>query len=127
MHFALPNFPCEFEVPDDWLAEAGIIGFAATTQAYRCTVDAELVALSKIEPPPRHLTCPKDWHGFERTRLIYFLKCIVSGSAIEPVPLRKLYTEQYLPTPFTYCVADGFHRFHAAIIGGYKFLPATTS
>jgi hypothetical protein len=25
MRYAMPNFPCEFEIPDDWLAEADAV------------------------------------------------------------------------------------------------------
>lgn len=125
MRFALPNFPCEFEVPNDWLAEAGIIGFSTTTQGYRSTAEATLVPLGEIEPPYRLTTVPKDWRGFERSRLVKVLKEIVSGAEIWPVPLRTLHITQYLPTPYRYSVADGYHRFHSAIIAGYSFLPAT--
>lgn len=125
MRFALPNFPGEFEVPDDWLSEANIIGNYAATDIFPCKHDAVRVALSEIEPPPRYRDYPKDYGGFDRKRLVYFLQCAASGQAIEPVPLRKLYTAQNLPTPYAYCVADGFHRFYAAIVAGHKFLPAT--
>ena len=124
MRFPLPSFPSEFEIPDDWLAEAGVLRFTPTTQAYRSTGDATLVALSEIEPPPRLLTYPKDWRGFDRSRLVKVLKEIVSDNEIWPVPLHKLLTQQYLPTPYCYCVANGYHRFYATIIAGYKFLPA---
>lgn len=125
MRFALPTFPCEFEVPDDWLSEANIIGKDTAVEIFSCKQDATRVALSEIEPPPRYRDYLKDHHGFDRKRLVYFLQCAVTGQAIEAVRLRKLCTDQYLPTPYAYCVADGFHRFYAAIIAGHKFLPAT--
>jgi len=31
MRYAMRNFPCEFEIPDDWLTEAGAVGFIPTT------------------------------------------------------------------------------------------------
>jgi len=125
MRFVLPNFPCEFDIPDDWLVEAGIIGFTAMAQAYRSTTEATLVPLGEIEPPYRLVTVPKDWRGFERSRMVKVLKEIVAGDEIWPVPLRMLHTAQYLPTPYRYSVANGYHRFHSAIIAGYTCLPAT--
>jgi len=37
MRFPMPNFPCDFELPDDWVAEAGMVGFVATAAAYHST------------------------------------------------------------------------------------------
>jgi hypothetical protein len=45
MRFSMPNFPCEFEIPDEWLMEAQIQSFATTASAYRSHTDAQLVAL----------------------------------------------------------------------------------
>jgi hypothetical protein len=35
MRFPMPHHPCEFEIPDDWLREAGAIGFTPITTSYR--------------------------------------------------------------------------------------------
>jgi hypothetical protein len=51
MRYAMPNFPSEFEIPDDWLTEADAAGFVPTTMAYRTSSDAVLVPLAAIEPP----------------------------------------------------------------------------
>jgi hypothetical protein len=90
MRYSMPNFPCEFEIPDSWLTEAGMTGFTRTGRAYRSTLDAPLVPLTEIEPPYRLITHPKDWRGFDRNRLISILNGIVTGAEIEPVPLLEL-------------------------------------
>ncbi|MET4323711.1 hypothetical protein ABIC02_007501 [Bradyrhizobium sp. RT5a] len=49
MRFEMPMFPCEFELPDDWLAEAdwlddfGHRTFQPAGEAYRSTSEAMLV------------------------------------------------------------------------------------
>jgi hypothetical protein len=124
MRFPMPNFPCDFELPDDWLAEAGMVGFAATTSAYRSTSAAELIPLAEIEPPYRRVS--KDWHGFDRPRLISVLKGIVDGVEIEPVPLFTLPVTDFPITPYRYRVLNGFHRFYASIAAGFESLPGVT-
>ena len=49
MRFPMPHYPCEFEIPDDWLSEAGVIGFTPMTASYRSTAGI-LVPLTAIEP-----------------------------------------------------------------------------
>src|SRR6266403_135215 len=53
MRYPMPNYPCEFEIPDAWLEEAGMDGFTRTAPAYRSTAAAVPVSLREIEPPPR--------------------------------------------------------------------------
>jgi hypothetical protein len=133
MRFPMPNYPCEFEIPDDWLAEAGMDRFTRAAPAYRSTSGATLVALREIEPPYVKLATPKDWHGFERTRLIAVLKAFVSGDEIAPVALMDLPSAAFvvpafvLPGPYAYQVKNGFHRFYASIAAGFECLPAICS
>jgi hypothetical protein len=90
VRYSAPNFPCEFEIPDDWLADTGIDSFAPSAEAYCSTPDATLVALCEVIPPMRKPAFPRDWHGFERGRLIALLRGIVAGEQIAPVPLIQL-------------------------------------
>jgi hypothetical protein len=126
MRFPMPNFPCDFEIPDDWLAEAGMVGFTAAATAYRSAPAAVLVPLTMIEPPYRRVSYPKDWRGFDRVRLIRVLKWIVADAEIEPVPLFELPATDFPHTPYRYRVTDGFHRFHASIAAGFENLPGAT-
>jgi hypothetical protein len=49
----MPHFPSEFEIPDDWLSQAGTVGFKPTARAYRSTAAATMVPLTEIEPVAR--------------------------------------------------------------------------
>ena len=51
MRYPVPNYPCEFEIPDAWLNEAGMDGFTRSAPAYRSTTAAVPVPLREIEPP----------------------------------------------------------------------------
>jgi hypothetical protein len=124
MRFAMPHYPCEFEIPDDWLAETGAIGFEPPTSAYHSTPAAVLIALTLIEPPLRLVTVPRDWRGFDRERLLSLLKGFVAGAAIEPVPLLELPVLELGSSPYRYRVLDGVHRFYGSIAAGFTYLPA---
>ncbi len=126
VRYSMPNYPCEFEIPDSWLVDAGIDGFAATALAYCATVGAEPVPLREIEPPYRLITCPKDWRGFDRSRLTAILKKIAANAEIDPVKLLKLPAAEFPPPPYRYSyrVRDGYHRFYASIVVGFECVPA---
>jgi hypothetical protein len=129
MRYSMPNFPCEFEIPDAWLVEAGFDKFTPSASAYHSDADnVKLVPLREIEPPYRLRTCTKDWLGFDRARLVDVLKGIVDRANIEPVPLMQLPPGNLLVTvQYPYRVRDGFHRFYASIAAGFEFLPATVT
>jgi hypothetical protein len=119
----MPNYPCEFEIPDEWWAAAGMKGFTATAGAYRSIPGAIEVQLRVIEPPYRNSSVPKDCHGFDRLRLISILGAIAAGEKMKPVPLLKLPVSDLHPAPYGYRVRDGFHRFYASIAAGFECLP----
>jgi hypothetical protein len=127
MHYAMPHYPCEFEIPDEWLAEAGAVGFEPAMRAYRSSVQAVLVPLTDIEPPYRVVRIGKDWRGFDRPRFISVLKGIVAAAEIEPVPLLELPVFEFGPTTYRFRVRNGFHRFYATVALGFECLAATVS
>ena len=43
MRFLMPKFPCDFEIPDDWLSEAAALGFTPTASTYRSSPDGLIV------------------------------------------------------------------------------------
>ena len=121
----MPTFPCEFELPDDWLVEAGFTGFVASTPAFRSRADAILVPIHEIEPPARARSAPLNWRGFDRARLVRVLEEIVAGDEIEPVPLMKLTPGNLcVPVHYGYRVRNGFHRFYASVVARFECLPA---
>jgi len=121
MRFPMPNYPCEFEIPDAWLVEAGMDGFIPTTPSYRSRAAAVGVPLREVEPPYR--VPEKDWRGFDRWRLISILKGISTGAEIEPVPVVTLPCTDFPAAPYRYRVRDGYHRFYASIVAGFEQLP----
>jgi len=123
MRFPMPNFPCEFEIPDDWITEAGFMGFRPTTEAYRSTPNAVLIPLMHIEPLVRFAAHPMDFRGFERARLVRILRGIVIGDVIEPAPAIELPVREFCAGSFRYRVCNGVHRYHASIAAGFSMLP----
>ena len=119
----MPHYPCEFEIPDSWLAESGMLNFTCKEPAYCSSLDAVLVPLVDVEPPYRRVTHPKDWRGFDRARMVSILKGIVTGAEIEPVPLLELPIFEFSPRPYRYRVLNGVHRFYASIVAGFENLP----
>jgi hypothetical protein len=102
MRYAMPNFPGEFEIPDDWLTEAATVGFVPSTRAYRSSSQSIVVPLTDIEPPYRVVRVAKDWRGFDRSRFISVLKGIITATEIEPVPLLELPVYGFAPNTYRY-------------------------
>jgi len=127
MRFPFPLFPAEFEIPDEWWNEAGMQRFRPAGPAYRSTSAATTIPLRQLEPPFRYPEVPKDFHGFDRSRLTRVLKGFVAGDEIEPVSVLILPPLADISRPpFPYRVLDGVHRFYASVAAGYEFLPVST-
>jgi hypothetical protein len=125
MRFPMPHFPSEFEIPDDWLSEAGLAGFEPYDSAYRSTTAVSFVPLTQVEPPVRFATHPLDSKGFVRARLVRLLKGFVAGDDIEPVEAMRLPVFEICGVPYRYRVCHGYHRFYASIAVGFDMLPIT--
>jgi hypothetical protein len=125
LRFAFPRFPAEFEIPDAWLTEAGMSGFARRGWAYRSST-AEVVPLDDIEPPFR--TKRLDANGFDRVRMVSILKGFVADAEIPPVDLLILppLADMTSRPPFEFRVLQGVHRFYASVAAGFADLPVTT-
>ena len=55
MRYSFPRLPGEFEIPDQWLSEAGMTGFVASGRRAYCSAEtAVLVPLREVEPPFRY-------------------------------------------------------------------------
>jgi hypothetical protein len=128
VRFSFPHFPAEFDIPDDWWLEAGMLGFDPLDSTYKTAAASTQVSLDEIIPPGRSLSSSLDHRGFDRLRLIAVLKGIASGEAIPPVELLtsppEPEREWIVPGPYRYRVIDGTHRFFASLAAGYRYLPA---
>lgn len=123
MRFPMPNHPCDVEIPDPWLAEAGMHGFQPIGPAFRSSVGATLVPLVHVLPPHRNPAMSKDWRGLDRVRFISVLKGVVAGNEIEAVKGRALTAEEFPQAAYTHRVINGFHRFYASVVAGFTALP----
>jgi hypothetical protein len=124
MRFDMPNYPCEFELPDEWWAEAGMAEWVRSGSAYCSSTAIRFVPLNKIQPPFRLRSVPKDWRGFDRRRLIKILAGFKAENDIEPVPLYENPPREFPPIQYQFQVIDGVHRFYASIAAGFECLPA---
>lgn len=127
MRFPFPLLPAEFEIPDDWWAESGMVGFVPASSSYRSQPDAKLVRLRDIEPPFRFPEYPIDFHGFCRQRMIRILSGFAADAEIEPVPVAVYPPVDIPPAAFQYRVGNGLHRFYASVAAGFEYLPVVVS
>ncbi|CAB3775084.1 hypothetical protein [Paraburkholderia humisilvae] len=123
MRFRFPLLPAEFEIPDAWWSDAGMNAFCARTPAYRSALGAIAVPLREIEPPFRNPEAMRDWHGFDRERLVRILNGIAADTVIAPVPVSTLARTGFPESPFRYRIRDGLHRFYASVAAGFECLP----
>lgn len=129
MRFAMPIYPCEFELPDEWLAEAGWLDdtgckiFQPGTTAYCSTSDATPIELSLIEPLGRHHGYEKDFQGFDRERMVRILAGFVAGDLIEAPEAIELPEREFCRGLFRYRICNGVHRYFASIAAGYSMIP----
>jgi hypothetical protein len=129
MRFAMPIYPCEFELPDDWLAQAGWLDaaghriFLPTDIAYHSTPDATPIDLKLIEPLGRYHGYEKDFRGFDRARMVNILSGFVAGDTIEAPEAIELPIRDWCQGLFRYRICDGVHRYFASIAAGYSEIP----
>jgi hypothetical protein len=123
MRFRFPLLPAEFEIPDAWWTEAGMLTFRPLAPSYRSTPDAVALSLREIEPPFRNPEVIRDWRGFDRARMIRVLSGIATGAEMPPVPVAALPSTDDPAGPFAWRVCDGFHRFYASVAAGFEMLP----
>ena len=129
MRFAMPMFPCEFELPNDWLAEAGWLDelgyrtFQPAGEAFRSTPSATPINLKLVEPLGRDLGFEKDFRGFDRQRMVKILNGFVVNDLIEAPEAIELPIRDFCNGPYRYRICNGVHRYFASIAAGYRKIP----
>ena len=131
MFFRLLHPPFAFEIPDEWLAEAGADDFVPARQSYQSIADPNeiILALGAIAPLLRQPKVIKDHYGFRRKGgvdggpggMVDVLQAIVGSVSLPPVTVRR--AREISAEGFTYVVKDGFHRFYASHALGFTHLP----
>lgn len=124
MRFQMPHLPLEFQIPDEWWAEAGMTAGLPEGRAFRSDATAQLVPLVDIEPSTRCPETVRDFRGFERDRLIEILRGIASAASIPPICLLTLREGDRVSHPYHYAILNGHHRFYASIAAGFDLIPA---
>jgi hypothetical protein len=103
------------KIPTEWLTEAGLQHFSATTQSFLCTAQHVLIPLANIEKMVRIL--PLDANGFRRDKMMPVLVGIRDAADIKPpVPVERVGIDRYR-------LRDGTHRFYASLALGFSHLP----
>jgi hypothetical protein len=120
--FRVPINDVEFEIPDEWLKDAGLESFRPTSDHYvtnmlACTAT---VAIEEVEPPLR-----KEGEFWFRNResVVNVLSKIVAGEGLAPIEVwskEKKKSKRYI-------VRDGFHRYYASIVAGFPKIPISVN
>jgi hypothetical protein len=107
----------EYSVPTEWITEAGLNNFRASSSAYRCDAPHILIAIAEIVPIKR--IRPLDRNGFNRDRTMAVLRGICEVSSMPPIPVWRT-----LEGPWSFEIRDGYHRLYASIAVGFSHIPA---
>jgi hypothetical protein len=124
MHFRLPQSNVAFDIPEEWLREAGALGFRATAQSYSGTphdtyrdFPLVVVPLRDIEPPGGGLGTPL----FDRRRMVSALRALARGAEMTALVLQEWPTD----SNYRYALWEGAHRFYASVALGFSHVPAS--
>jgi hypothetical protein len=124
MRFPMPAYPCDFEIPDDWIAEAEFSGFQPHGPAYLSSANAILLPLNKVEPLVRSNSYPLNFRGLGRDRFVNLLRGFVANDLVPAVPAIVLPVADVCSGTFRYRICNGVHRYYASIAAGYSMIPA---
>lgn len=120
-----------YEIDDEWLREAGALGFIASRKCYRAKVapgsqgEVIQVCVSSVEPlieraRQRGVFCEdRDTGESARQRVVRILGWFVSDAEVEPVIV-----ERVSGGPYEYRLVSGCHRFHCANAMMFSSVPA---
>jgi hypothetical protein len=120
-----------YVIDDEWLREAGALGFSANRACYPASVSPEFegeviqVPIASVEPlieraQQRGVFCENEKSGESaRQRVVRILRWFVSDAAVEPVIV-----EEVSGGPYQYRLVAGCHRFHCANAMGFVSVPA---
>ncbi len=121
----------EFEIDDDWLIEADVIGFRASLESYEpsCPINETRevfsVRFEEVEPLRERarkigVFCDSVETGeTAKKRVMRILVWLRDGTPIDPVKVVRTDEE-----PFKFKLVEGSHRFHCALALGFTAIPA---
>lgn len=121
-----------FELPDEWIEEAGFVPFGQRGDHYRFTRSSPTKKVMNIEirniaPTIRGKGVPifkdEEVDGRDRTareRVVPILKAIQEGQSLPPVSIADAKDR----TEYLYKLVHGCHRLHCSIAAGFPRIPA---
>jgi hypothetical protein len=119
MKFTTTSSGIEFEIEDDWWNFCEMNAFsrgARTSYAYNGSTEIQEVPIAEIEPPIRN----QGVEPFKKFRMVPILLAFRFLTALPPVEIQPLKNS---PSPYSFKVYDGFHRYYASIAAGFTDLP----
>lgn len=111
------HYPIEFEVPEAWLAMAGVHSFNPKSSAFLASPNPEclLVAIADVKPPIRN----KGIDGLQESRAVSILKAMVNTQHLPAIEVQ----ENKLSDSYRFSVYNGYHRYFLSIALGFTMLP----
>ena len=106
-----------FDLPDEWWAAAGMVGFVTSRTAYRCSAVRRtmILRIDEIAVPPRGAGVP----DFERDRMLIVLDAIRHDVTLPPIEVVEAISDLY-----SHRLYHGHHRLAASIAVGFSLVPA---
>ena len=106
-----------FDLPDEWWAAAGMVGFVTYRTAYRCSAVRRtmILRIDGIAVPPRG----SGVLDFERDRMVSVLDAIRRAETLPPIEVVEVISDLY-----SHRLYHGRHRLAASIAVGFSLVPA---
>jgi hypothetical protein len=107
----------EFDLPDEWWAAAGMLGFMTDRPHYRCNAVCMtmILRIDEIAVPPRGAGVP----DFERDRMVSVLEAIRRDGTLPPIEVVEAISDLY-----GHRLYHGRHRLAASVAVGFSLIPA---
>lgn len=120
MKFTAPS-GYDFEIPDDWLREAGVDRRTARYRVHDPQGQSRWLQLRAIITSHRHIGHFAPPGPFERHRMIHVLRELSNRVELWPVDVWPLEQQD---GPHEFQLFHGYHRYHACIVMGLTEIAA---
>jgi hypothetical protein len=115
----------DIPLPDEWWAEAGMVGFVPTSKSY-CVEqnfhdEIQEVSIEDVVPVPRNpiFRDGSEGEGTARERVVKILRGFRLGQHIPPVKVVEGKPEY----GHRYKLTEGAHRFYCSLAAGFTHVP----
>jgi hypothetical protein len=104
----------QFEIPEEWLVRSGLSGVSFVMDQFVSDGAEAVINIREISSPVRKPGVT--W--FHMDRMLPILKGIALSRSIPAIDV-----DQPPDGPFPYRVRDGFHRYYASVLTGFRRIP----